>query len=98
MSKTFVATVPVAAADFPAGTGQGPFRWTLTGPGGESKTDTSAPSASFTVDAGAYTLSVQAFAADGVTPIGPVSGTASFTVSEDTVTLSVVNGDITITF
>lgn len=97
MAKTFTATVPVAPMDFPVGTGQGPYRWTLTGPSGETR-DTPDPSAVFTVEPGDYTLAVQAFAADGATAIGPVSGTASFTISADTVTLNVVAGDITITF
>ena len=97
MAKTFTATVPVAPMDFPVGTGQGPFRWTLTGPSGQT-VDTVEPTAQFTVEPGDYTLQVQAFAADGVTPIGQASGLAAFTITADTVTLSVVAGDITITF
>ena len=98
MAKTFTASIPTSDLVVPAGgPAQGPYRWTLTG-AAEQTQDTAEPTAQFTVEPGDYTLTVQAFAADG-SPLGGPSKPATFTIAADTVTVKVVtDGDITITF
>lgn len=95
--RTFTATVPVAPADFPAGTVEGPFRWMLNGPTPQT-VDTLEPTVTFSVEPGDWTLQCQRYAADGATPLGPASGLAAFHIDAETVTISVVAGDISIAF
>jgi len=89
--STVTAQVATVVQEFPAGTVEGPWRWAVSD--GQSF-DRATPDVVFTVtEPGTYTVTVQRFAADGVTPLGPQA--SAEIVIEQRVFVQVVGGAIT---